>query len=344
MLKRLRPASRFQRPDDPLVRIRRAARVKTKASFAEALRRLRASIDRDKLVADVKAGNAHGALEHLDLGSLRERVREAYAPVVDAFNRAAAIGAKAIGQALASRVRKDTTAPYDPPQDAFAFDLFDQGVLDEVQEWQDALITALSDDARQVVFQAIIDGVKAGEDPSAIAADILNVVGLNDQQAQALMNYQSALANLNAAALDPKLRDASFDDMVASAIDSGSPLSDAQISDLVDAYADRLIAYRADTIAQTETSRAVNAGLQASYAQAIDRGVIPAEAVKQYWLVAPGDREEDACDECADMSADGIPLDAQFECSDGDFHAPPEHPRCQCTLKIRTNVDMLGPQ
>ena len=58
---------------------------------------------------------------------------------------------------------------------------------------------------------------------------------------------------------------------VADAADSDTPLSDGQIDRMVGAYQDRMEAYRADTIARTETLRVANQARDEAMRQVVDQ-------------------------------------------------------------------------
>ncbi len=148
------------------------------------------------------------------------------------------------------------------------------------------------------------------------------------------------LENLDPGALDRQLRNVLEDDVIQQAIDDQTDLAAAYIDKMTGDYVDNYLDYRAETIAVTETSRAVNSGLQDAYSQAIERGVFPSEAVRQFWTIEP-----DACEICQsipDMNPDGVAMDEAFDSIDGPQDAPPDpHPRCRCELEIITDLDQL---
>lgn len=167
------------------------------------------------------------------------------------------------------------------------------------------------------------------------------MIGLTARQSQAVANYRRMLEDLDPGALQRQLRNFLEDDAVQAALDSGEDLDAALIDKLTQDYADNYLDYRAETIADTESTRAVNAGLQDVYSQAIDRGVFPAEAVRQYWQV---DLDEKTCPVCLsipDMNPDGVAIDESFDSIEGPQDAPPVHPNCRCDISIVTNLDMV---
>jgi len=89
------------------------------------------------------------------------------------------------------------------------------------------------------------------------------------------------------------------------------------------AYIDELTAARAQTIARTELSYAVNRGLRDVWALMITRGELSADT-ERLWVVEP-----DACDICEPYDGVAVPLTEEFD--EGD---PPLHPNCRCVVQL----------
>lgn len=88
---------------------------------------------------------------------------------------------------------------------------------------------------------------------------------------------------------------------------------------------------RAETIARTETMRASNEGVQESWDQAVEEGLLTGKE-QQVWIVTPDDR---LCPICEPLDGVTAPLDGEFE-SDGEtFNGPPAHPNCRCTVGLQ---------
>ncbi len=110
---------------------------------------------------------------------------------------------------------------------------------------------------------------------------------------------------------------------------------DAAVTNYIENYLD----YRAATIAQTESVRASNAGLQDAYRQAIARGALPSDAVTQHWKVALDERTCPVCRSIPDLNPDGIRIEQPFISIGGPFTVPPDpHPNCRCSLEIVTDL------
>jgi hypothetical protein len=225
--------------------------------------------------------------------------------------------------------------------DSYSFDRF----TPEVQEWlryqQDELIQQLESDVRDVIEMMIQRGVREGWDTEQIASEIRGVISLTETQANAVLNYRSMLENLDSDALQRQLREAEFDSAVQSAIENDIPLDDAVIDEMVSAYEDNYLDYRSNTIAETEATRMANTGLQQSYEQAIDRGVFPAEAVKQFWQIALDEKTCPICESIPDLNPDGVAMGEEFDSDDGPQDVPPVHPNCRCSIEIVTDLDLV---
>lgn len=83
---------------------------------------------------------------------------------------------------------------------------------------------------------------------------------------------------------------------------------------------------RADTIARTETMDAANEGLAESWEQAVEEGLLPPGAMKEW--IAVGDSL--ACEDCMGVNGEQVTLDKSFSVGDD----PPLHPNCRCTMGI----------
>ncbi len=375
----VRAARHYQQRNDPLRRIADRAIPGVKRDLLASLKGLRELIPSD--VADKYARHADwtGLKDAVDWHHFRESLKGVFGQIGKAREAGAQHGATQINTAFAQRrravrYRKGELAltwywdyATDPPllkciddpsklfskvierteefkkdaNDQYAFDLYSQEVQDELRAAQDALIVGLEQDVRDSIDAIIMDAAQQGLGPEEIVDSIRDLIGLTDRQVAAVGNYRSMLENLDPGALDRQLRNVLEDDVVQQAIDDQTDLAAAYIDKMTDDYVDNYLDYRAETIAQSEVTRAVNAGLQDSYSQAIDRGVFPSEAVRQFWRINP-----DACEICQsipDMNPDGVAMDEAFDSIDGPQDAPPDpHPHCFCSLEIVTDLDMVS--
>ena len=288
-LKRRTPrAGLYQARNDPTRLLAESHKPKIAAALSDALKRARRAVPRGEIARLIRAGDLAGAADAVNLASLHHDLKIAFDRIADAFKASGQRGADEVNRLRVRPVRKAprTFGGHRQVPDRFAFDLLSEPVLDQLQTYQDALIGGLTNDVRSYLFDVIANGVRDALDPDTIATRIRDQIGLSDRLATAVANYRDALENASSIALDRQLRDPSGDDEVRASIAAGEPLSPERIDDLVDAYSDRALDYRADMIAQTESTRAANMGLQESYRQAVSDGVFPDDAVRQFWMVA----------------------------------------------------------
>lgn len=338
MVKRIRPARHYQRNDDPALRLMLAARPKIARDLRGAMAHLPSLVDGPRMVHLIKAGRLRELHDAVDWNHYREILKATFARIADAYQEGAALGVRKINGTFAQarrrvRFRKglgsnlgglfDKAVPSAAGR-TYNFDMYNTDTQQALRDAQDALIQQLEQDARDTIEQAVMAGALEGLSAADIVDDIRMVIGLTDFQANAVLNYQRMLEELDPTALARQLRNTTMDQVVQDAIDSGDFLPSDTIDQMVQDYTDNYLDYRAETIAQTESVRAVNQGLHDSYSQAIDRGALPAEAVKREWQL--GDSPCPICESIPDNNPDGVGVDETFDSDDGPIDDPPVHP------------------
>ncbi len=225
--------------------------------------------------------------------------------------------------------------------DGFDFDRFDEGTQRRLRAIINELIEDLGAKAKATIHSVVMEGVRAGDDASSIARNIRDTISLTPNQAQAVANYRRDLEDLNPNALARALRDTALDAQIQDAIDSGDFLPDSVMDRAVNSYLDNYLDYRADTIARTESLRAGNQGLLDGYQQAVERGVMPQEAVTRHWMAAIDERTCPVCLSIVENNPNGVGLNEQFQSDAGPVGDPPIHVRCRCTVQYETDLDMI---
>lgn len=102
-------------------------------------------------------------------------------------------------------------------------------------------------------------------------------------------------------------------------------------------YAERLLDWRAMTIARTETRIATNQGQLSVWQQAADDNLIDRATARKVWIV-----DGDPCPICEPMDGVSVPLDGIWVLSDGSStDCPPldVHPNCYCGMELETEED-----
>ena len=342
--RQLKPSRFHQQRDDALRRIADTARPLIGKAFAGAISQFRRSIDVKALADAIKHANKAAALEIANPDRLGDALKHAFASIEASYRKAADLGSKSIhdtirqARAVSKTLRKDSLG-----DDVYAFDGLTDAVQSQIREYQDALIQQMTTDVRDLIEEEMQEGTHAGAAPEAIASRIRGSIGLTDVQSGYIDNYRRALSNLDTGALTRELTNDDADEEVKQAISAGSPLSQDRIDALVQAYSDNWIAYRAQTIADTESVRSANLGLHASYQQAVDRNVFPDEAVKRFWKLALDERVCDVCQGIADANDEGVGVDEAFVDDDGNpVDNPPMHVRCRCSVEYVTDLSMVN--
>jgi hypothetical protein len=153
-------------------------------------------------------------------------------------------------------------------------------------------LKASQERAIQVILQ---EGMALGSNPRTTALDIAGrisktgrrsggVIGLTDYQAEVVTNMRRDLRNLDWQSYKSRrLRDRRFDSVVKKSMDAGTPLPADVQNKIVDRYSDRWLKHRADTIARTETLKAINASADEAMNQVVEQGLAPRHAITRIW-------------------------------------------------------------
>jgi hypothetical protein len=146
------------------------------------------------------------------------------------------------------------------------------------------LVKGLSDESRATVKQVISDGVREGRNPRDIARDLRSSIGLTPSQADAVASYRKSLeSGQYSDALGRQLSDGRDDKAIRAAQDKGVAIDPDRIDAMVERYRKNYVGYRAEVIARTESLRAVHAGNEELFQQAIDGGDIEADSLERQW-------------------------------------------------------------
>lgn len=343
MVKYIIPAAHWQRKDDPVRRIATRGQPQLKADLKACLAKLPELLP-ENAASYAGKGDWWDLLHAMNWHHFGQVLRAPFGQIGRIREAAAHLGAQQInalhrhaGKPVRFRkgkVRKDAG-------DEFAYDMYDEDLQAELRAAQDELISQLSQGVRDTVEAVVLRGAQQGLSPDDIVDDIRSVITLTDKQAQAVLNYRDMLETLDSDALERRLRNSGEDDAVQAAIDSGEPLDQAMIDKLVGDYEDNYLDYRAGMIAQTESTRAANAGLQDVYQQAIDRGVFDDDAVRQHWRIDLGENVCPVCRSIPGRNPNGVAIGESFDSIDGPQDAPPVHPNCQCSVEVVTDLGTL---
>lgn len=208
-------------------------------------------------------------------------------------------------------------------------------------------VSGLTQEARLTAQRVIIDGQRAGLNPRDIARDLRDTMTLTPTQAQHVTNYRRALETGDYSnALGRELSSGHSDRAIRTAQRDGSALTPQQIDTAVNRYRDNYVAYRAETVARTESARNVHAGIAEAYQQAIDRGQVSADQLVKEWIPGPRTKDARPMHHAHELLAQRPTVTEPFKLSDGtsmmwpgDPMAGPEQvANCRCTYATTLNA------
>ncbi len=203
------------------------------------------------------------------------------------------------------------------------------------------MVRGFTQEQREVTNKVITEGVRAGTNPREVAKEIRGSIGLTPNQVDHVASYRRALESGDYAnALGRELSHGQSDRSIAAAQSKGTALSAEQIDTAVDRYRANYIAYRAEVIARTEALRAVHAGNEELFRQAIERGDIDADAITRTWNPEGGPRTRAShramkgqTRSFGEMFTTGAGIDIAYP---GDPNAPIEETaQCRCAISTR---------
>jgi len=252
-------------------------------AFLAAIDQITSAAQMKRLVAAIEAGQIEEAIEAL-------RIEQGFfSPLNDAIRGAYLDGGAIV---LAGLRLKD---PYSG--DAFRLGFDGRHVRAErwVRDRSSDLIVEVIEDQKQMARDVIRSAMEQGTHPRTTALDLVGrmnnatgkreggFIGLHSISAGAVKNAEKELRALDASYFQRERRDKRFDGTVRKAIDSGKPLSEADVQRIVQRYKDRLKALRGQTIARTEALNALRAGQFEGFRQLIDTGRVREDQITVTW-------------------------------------------------------------
>lgn len=213
--------------------------------------------------------------------------------LVGYVNSAAPIVLHYMQQELRDRFRK--AARPDPAEEMAITSVYESGAQ---------LVQGVSAATRELIQDAIAEGIANGQAIPTIARGIKDGIGLSRRDARAVRNYRERL--------------------------EASDRSTSTIMRMVERYKKRKIKDRATTIARTEMVRARVLGREAAWEIGIAEGwVYPDEDLKE-WITA------DPCPICQDLEGTTAKIGKPFTSANGQqYLRPPVHPNCRCDIVLK---------
>lgn len=178
-----------------------------------------------------------------------------------------------------------------------AFDATNPEAVAWAQREAASLVVDVTTEARAAIRAVVTQGFEAGVSPSETARLIRSSIGLTERDAGAVMKRHTSL--------------------LADGMDGAKAAKKAE------AYANKLLNSRAQTIARTETMKASNEGQEQLWAQARSKGLLDSNA-RKVWIAF------DPCPICAPLDGETVGIDEDFSIGTD----PPAHPNCRCTIGL----------
>ena len=238
----------------------------------------------------------------------------------------------ALAGPLEELVRRSLIIPHLMPKKVVIqtnFNHLDPRVAHSARTMSSKLATSMSAEQYGKVRTIIGNGVAKGDTVKQISQVLRSHIGLNARQDRQMT---TAVLDATQEAIDAGL--------------TGESIT-AYVADTTDSLYTRLVNYRADLIARTETMAAQNTGFMLGVQQGVED---PNSSIDTTWLkrwIATDD--ERTCPICGVLDGQEIPLDENFVTEDGDEIGYPledgstPHPQCRCTVGlVPPNRDVAG--
>lgn len=292
----------------------------------------------EKQLADVTLQEVETALARRDADAVLRAVRadrlpSALEPDVAALYQR---NLRAAGQAV-SEAFVDATGV------SFSFDHTDPNAVLAARRDAAKLVTRIDRETRQALRGVVSDMFTSGVPPDRAAPRIRSMVGLRENHARAVDNFASLLeqaqgapddrlADLARQATDRRL-DAATKARIRRAIRQRE-LTPELVEEFTDTYGASLRNRRALDIGRTEAIRAGEAGQQATWRQAADRGHLDREHARRVWIITPDARLRETHAAVPGMNQGGVRLEEPFDTPLGAVMYPPLEPNCRCATSL----------
>lgn len=216
------------------------------------------------------------------------------------------------------------------------------------QQRAGTLIQGIQTQQLNTVRSAIGAGLAEGIPPQRTGRLLRVTTGLSERQGASLVNYERGLTEkMLTGTTGTVLRGVGRP--LADQRYSLANLNQQKIDNLVERYRERLVNYRAEMIARTETMRAANMGAFAEQRAQGSAGLFDAKTAQRVWQTTPDDR---ACSDCNDLDGQTVGFEQSFVL-DADASSnttgenmsgevPPLHPMCRCTFYLDVSLESLS--
>lgn len=327
---------------DPIEALTETWEPRVRDAFLDAVQRIKDRASIAVIEARLRVGDVEGVVRALGLDpSDFIAVRDALAGAYADGGGAVASTIPAIRDAGGALLR-------------IVFDVRNLRAEQWISEKSGGLIRQIVDDQKAMIRGHLVAGFQAGKNPRSSALELVGridprtktraggVLGLTSGQEAWQRAYEAELSATDPTALRNALtrglRDKRFDRAVLKAIETGEPIPAATRAKMLTAYRNRSLKYRADTIARTETIRALGAAQTEAYEQAIERGQVQERQLLKIPVSASDERVRHNHREVERLNAKGVGWRQFYAVPGGmvpQMHAPYDEPMCRCREIVR---------
>lgn len=222
----------------------------------------------------------------------------------DALSRAYREGGKTTAAQIPNLENKNGTADV-----VVRFNVANPGAERQISELAGTRVAQVTEDTRLAARSVILKGYEQGQGPISIGLDLAGrvgssgrreggVIGMSPPQAAAASALRERMLSGNPAemakVLDMKLRDKRFDPAIRRHIEAGTKPTKADVDRMYVRYVDNAIKLRGETIARTETGRAVHAAAHEAFRQGLEKAGYTSANVVRVWRSAGDSRVRDS--------------------------------------------------
>ncbi len=256
---------------------------KLRAAFEQSIKDIRDQAQIERLAQMLARGDVDGALRAVGINPA------AFRPLDRALEAAFEAGGNATAGSLPVRTAADGLRVQ------FQFDVRNPTAEQWLRNHSSEMIREIVDDQRTMIRNSLTASMERGQNPRTAALDLVGrvnpttrrreggLVGLTSSQEEWVRRYAEELRNLDPRALGRALRDKRFDATVRRAISDGRAIPAETLANMVAAYKNRALRYRAESIGRTEAMASLGQSQEEAMTQAINAGAVDVATVTSIW-------------------------------------------------------------
>ena len=285
---------------------------KISAAFISMVQNIKSTIKLKEIETLLKEGNYSQVIDLINFNMVNNQS----APLKDALNAAVYDG----GALTASMIKPFTNSQ--GVQVIVRFNAVNPQLGEKVNSYQYKLIQSITNEQRETIKSVLAENLNQGIGPFQTARDIRDSIGLTRFQEKAVSNFRTMLQTKPSEALNRALRDKRFDRTIINSAAKNKDLTTEQIDKMVERYRQRYLKYRSETIARTESIRALSISNKAVYDQMVEDGQVSESDLKRFWHYTADNKTRDWHRTIPRLNPDGVGLNQPFKTDRGPLLYP----------------------